>query len=105
MVESKMISGTLYVGLCGEIDEHTAPRVRAQLDEIFSATGIRKVVVELSKLKFMDSTGIGVMLGRYKLLKAKNIPIFIANPSKSIDKILKLSGIYSIMPKIEFGEN
>ena len=57
-------------------------------------------VMELSGLNFMDSTGIGVLLGRYKKLSNLGIPILIANPNKSVDKILTLSGIYKIMPKI-----
>jgi len=48
----------------------------------------------------MDSTGIGVLLGRYKTLKKAGIPIYIQNPSVSINKILQISGLYEIMPKI-----
>ena len=48
----------------------------------------------------MDSTGIGVLLGRYKMLKKIGVPIYIQNPSVSINKILQISGIYEIMPKI-----
>lgn len=48
----------------------------------------------------MDSTGIGVLIGRYKKMKLKNIPIFIANPSNHAEKIFKMTGLYDIMPKI-----
>ncbi len=104
MVESKLVGTTLYVGLCGELDERSAVYVRNKLDETFAASNMRKVVIEMSELKFMDSTGIGVLLGRYKKLSAAGVPIYIANPTKTIDKILTLSGLYGIMPKIEFRE-
>ena len=104
MIESKLVGTTLYVGLSGELDEGSAALVRSELDEAISIGEIRKVIIEMSELKFMDSTGIGVLLGRYKKLSAAGVPIFIANPSKTIDKILTLSGVYGIMPKIELKE-
>lgn len=104
MIESKLVGATLYVGLSGELDEGSAALVRSELDEAISIGEIRKVIIEMSELKFMDSTGIGVLLGRYKKLSAVGVPIFIANPSKTIDKILTLSGVYGIMPKIELRE-
>lgn len=104
MVESKLVGSTLYVGLNGELDERSSVYTRSALDELFSAGGITKIVVEMSQLKFMDSTGIGVLLGRYKAVRARGIPIYIANPTKAVDKILTLSGIYGIMPKVEFKE-
>lgn len=104
MIESKLVGTTLYVGLSGELDEGSATLVRSELDEAISIGEIRKVIIEMSELKFMDSTGIGVLLGRYKKLSAAGVPIFIANPSKTIDKILTLSGVYGIMPKIELQE-
>ena len=48
----------------------------------------------------MDSTGIGVLNGRYKKLRKRNKNIFISNPSNTIEKIFNMSGIYDIMPKI-----
>lgn len=104
MVESKLVDTTLYVGLSGELDESSAVYIRNKLDDLFAKTKMKKVVIEMSELIFMDSTGIGVLLGRYKKLKAQGIPIYIANPAKSIDKILTLSGIYGIMPKVDFRE-
>ena len=54
----------------------------------------------MSCLEFMDSTGIGVLLGRYKLLRSKQKESYIYNPSPVIEKIINMSGIYEIMPKI-----
>ena len=66
MINSKVIGKTLYLGLSGELDEHCAQTVRKEMDEQIETSKINKVIVELSSLKFMDSTGIGVLLGRYK---------------------------------------
>lgn len=84
----------------GELDEHTAGLVRGKLDTIIALGGFNNFVFDFSNLKFMDSTGIGMLLGRYKILKNANINIFISNPTAQVDKILTLAGIYTIIKKI-----
>lgn len=92
---------TLTVFLNGELDECTAEYARTEIDEAVSQPGITNVIFDLSNLTFMDSTGIGVLIGRYKRLKARSISIFVKNPSASIDKIFKMAGLYEIMPKVK----
>ena len=99
-VFSKITNGVLYVSMSGELDESAAASVRNDLDAIISRSNFDRVVIDLSKLVFMDSTGIGVLIGRYKKLKSRNTLVFLANPTAAVDKILRLSGIYDIMPKV-----
>lgn len=99
-IRNRIYNNTLYVVLSGELDEYSATEARLVLDELFDKEGFNQVIVDLSELEFMDSTGIGVMLGRYKKLKSKNVPIFICNPSNHAEKIFKMTGLYEIMPKI-----
>ena len=99
-INARVIQDTLYLSLCGELDEHCASYVRLVLDKHLSNSVCRQVILDLSELSFMDSTGIGVMIGRYKKMKERNIPIFISNPTSHIDKIFKMTAIYEIMPKI-----
>ncbi len=54
----------------------------------------------MSDLNFMDSTGIGLILSRYKKLKKQNVPVYITAPNPQIDKIIRVSGLYTIMPLI-----
>ena len=100
MFRSKLIDNTLYVGLSGELDESCALFIRNKLDNVLDNNTINKVVIEMSELNFMDSTGIGVLIGRYKKLKTSKIPIYICNPNLHIEKIFKMTGLYEIMPKI-----
>ena len=100
MIIGNEIDGTMYVSLAGELDDRTAPEMRRQLDEIIERARFIKIVFDLSRLEFMDSTGIGVLLGRYIKLQGKSVPAFIAKPEKSVDKVLTLSGIYKLMPKL-----
>lgn len=99
-VKSRVVKDVLYVLLCGELDEHSATYTRITLDQIFDAPNFKKIVIDLSELQFMDSTGIGVLIGRYKKMKEKDIPIFITNPSAHAEKIFKMTGLYDLMPKI-----
>ena len=99
-IKSKVSQGTLYVVLCGELDEHSAVHTKLMLDKSFDENIFSQVVIDLSELTFMDSTGIGVLIGRYKKLRSKNIPIYICNPSRQAEKIFKMTGLYDIMPKI-----
>ncbi len=99
-IKNRIYENTLYVILSGELDEHSAYQTRISLDEIFSKPNFNQVIIDLSELDFMDSTGIGVLVGRYKKLKDKSIPIFICNPSSHAERIFKMTGLYDIMPKI-----
>ena len=99
-LKSKIYNGTLYIVLSGELDEHSAGYIRGEMDKAFSGEGFGQIVIDLSELDFMDSTGIGVLIGRYNLMKKKNIPIYICNPSKHAEKIFKMTGLYELMPKI-----
>ena len=89
--------------LKGELDEFTAEHVRLSLDTILSDMSqakIGKLVLDFKDVSFMDSTGIGVLLARYNKFNKHGINIEIKNATGHIDKILEMSGIYQIMPKI-----
>ena len=93
--------GKLYIYLNGELDEYTAGRAKSEIENAIASSGnLKCVVFNFANTSFMDSTGIGVLLGRYKTLKKAGILIYIQNPSVSINKILQISGLYEIMPKI-----
>lgn len=96
----KQMDNTINIYLNGELDEYAAGYTRDTLDNIFESNKFNEVILDMTNLDFMDSTGIGVMIGRYKNLKSRNIDIYIANPKLSVEKILNMSGIFEIMPKI-----
>ena len=99
-IKNKMYNNTLYITLCGELDEYTANYTRNVMDSLIVENRFNKLVVDLSELEFMDSTGIGVLIGRYKKLKNRNTFMYVTNPSVHIEKIFKMSGLYEIIPKI-----
>ena len=91
----------LFLYLTGEIDGHSVAPVRLQTDALIDDNaGISRAVFNLAGVKFMDSTGIGFLIGRYKRLKRYGMSMYLENPNAGADKILQLSGLYSLMPKI-----
>ncbi len=99
-VKYKISCGVLTIYFSGELDEHTSNMVRVLLDKLFlDNTNVKKVVYDLSGVTFMDSTGVGLLLGRYKKINEYNIPVNITGASYSAEKVLQLAGIYSVMPK------
>ena len=99
-IDSRLYNGVLYVNLSGELDEYNASLAKDKLDEMFQKTGFNQIVIDLSELDFMDSTGIGMLIGRYKKMKVNNKKMYVCNPSKHIDRIFKMTGLYEIMPLI-----
>ncbi len=91
---------TLIFRLVGELDEHSAEFVKRKLDSTLLDSNYSDVVLDLSRLSFMDSTGIGVIIGRYKIVRKQNKNIYVKNPSPTVDKIFKMSGLYEIITKI-----
>ena len=92
---------SIYITLDGEIDEHSASIARRQADQIADENaGLQEAVFDLQNVTFMDSTGIGFLIGRYKKFKRYGIPMYVTNPNLTADKILTLSGVYAISPRI-----
>ena len=90
----------LTIFVSGELDESTASNAKNILDKIIMDNpNSSYALFDLSGLSFMDSTGIGLLIGRYKKLKAFNVPAYITGASLAAEKVIEVSGLYKIMPK------
>lgn len=99
-IKYKKSSAVLFIYLSGELDEYAANMSRSVLDKLLDENlNAGKVVFDMSGLNFMDSTGIGMLIGRYKKLNNFGIPVYIAGANNAIEKVITLSGLYAIMPK------
>lgn len=91
----------LTVFLFGELDEYSSSSAREVIDRVLMDNlNFKKIVFDLSGLTFMDSTGIGFLIGRYKKLKRFNVECYISSPTISVEKVIELAGLYKIMPKV-----
>ena len=99
-IKYKKCKDELRLYVSGELDECSASNAKTILDNIIENNlNTKKVVFDLSGLSFMDSTGIGLLIGRYKKLKQFNLSSYITGASLSAEKVLEISGLYGIMPK------
>ena len=96
--ENKILTSKII----GDIDHHSAKSVRERIDsEIFEKKPIL-ILLDLSAVEFMDSSGLGLILGRYNVASDLGAEFRIIKPSPSVSKILDLAGIKRLM-KIEGG--
>ena len=87
---------TIIVKIYGELDHHAAIGVRESVDRELGRMGARNVAFDLSKVTFMDSSGIGVIMGRYKITKALGGRVIVYGASGDVKRIIEMSGIDSI---------
>ena len=91
----------ITVKLHGELDEYGAGQIKDGLDEFILSHTARVFVFDLADVPFVDSTGLGFLLARYKKLRSKRSELVVKNVSKQVDKVFKASGVYSFIPKID----
>lgn len=99
-IYGSLFKDILTINIEGEIDECVSQEARERLENIIDKHICRCVVFDLSKITFMDSSGLGIMMGRYKKLKNKKIPTYILNPSPYAEKIFTMTRLFDLMPKI-----
>ena len=93
-------NGALEIKLVGEIDHHSAVSVRSDIDGLIFEHRPKKVVLDLSSISFMDSSGLGLIMGRYALIKDLGGTLSLRSPSEAVMKILSLAGMERMI-KIE----
>ena len=88
---------TLIVELIGEIDHHCAEKLRHDIDEQIRYWEAKNLILDFRQVEFMDSSGIGVVLGRYKKIHGDGGRVTIRNASRLVKQILDMSGVFSLM--------
>lgn len=87
----------LIVRLSGELDHHTSEDVRTKIDETLSNDRFPHVVFNLQKVTFMDSSGLGVILGRYKQINQLGGTLAVCSLTPPVYKLFELSGMFKIV--------
>lgn len=88
----------LLLQITEEIDHHTTEEIRRKADYEITRYMPRKVIFDFNKVTFMDSAGIGMLIGRYKVAKMLGSTIEMINVKPSIKKVFEMSGILKIVP-------
>lgn len=87
----------LIVEITEEIDHHIADKIRRSVDNEITRYMPRKTIFDFSRVTFMDSAGIGMIIGRYKMMKMLGGSLEIKNVNDGAKKILEMSGIMKII--------
>lgn len=96
---------TLYCRLSGEIDHHTALPIRLETDEKIESCRPKLVVLDFSDVSFMDSSGIGLVMGRYKLVNEFGGRLEVTGLSGNSYKVMRLAGLDRIATIKKGGQN
>ena len=83
----------MIVRITGDIDHHCAASIRGEIDEEMEKRVPERVILDLTETDFMDSSGLGLILGRLKKTGEKGIGFQLLNPSDQVLRILRLAGV------------
>ena len=95
---------TLIAELSGEIDHHVTEKLRQDIDDEMKLCGTRDLVFDFSHVEFMDSSGIGMVLGRYKKVHNAGGKVTICIAGRLVKQILDLSGVFTLMEYEDRGQ-
>ncbi len=93
MLRSNRDGQRLIVRLNGELDHYCAQSVRRELDALIADRTIRVLILDFADLQFMDSSGIGVILGRYRQLRDRGGVVGVVHMNVHISRIFHMSGM------------
>ena len=87
----------LIINLFGEIDQYAAAELKERIDIEIQGSSKRNVIIDLNLVEMMDSSGIGLIVGRYKLVTSLGGKFAICNADSSIRRMIELSGITKVI--------
>lgn len=85
--------GCVVAVIEGDIDHHTAKEIRETIDEYIEKYSPLFLKLDFSEVRFMDSSGIGLIMGRYKLMTSLRGKLKVVNIPKNLERMIKLSGL------------
>ena len=96
-VDMETSRGTLIVRLKGELDHHTAEYLKARIEQAIARGDTNHIVLSMKGLTFMDSSGLGVIIGRYKQVTARGGKLVVCDVHPSIYRLFEMSGLFKIL--------
>ena len=93
----------LTAQLIGDLDHHAAKSIREEIDEAAGRARVKQMILDFRDVTFMDSSGIGLVMGRWALMKELGGELFVENMPGHIQKVMKLAGISQLTNTIAGG--
>ena len=98
--EYKIENRNLYIYLDGELDHHLAKKIKHQCYIILKSYPIRDIEFDFTKSSFIDSSGIGVILGRYRQIQAMGGTVRLSHMNPSVKKIIHMAGLHQLVEEL-----
>jgi len=95
----KTDSRVLFAEISGELDHHQAERLRTQIDAAYDKSSCRHIILNMAGVDFMDSSGIGMIIGRYKNTEKRGGKLILAQMSEHVTKLFEISGLAKIIKR------
>lgn len=89
---------TLIVSVSGELDHHYSEYFKEKIEEKLFEKNVKNLILDFKNLTFMDSSGIGVIIGRYKNVSKLGGKLVITNVKSNIERIFEISGLNKLVP-------
>ena len=83
----------------GELDHYQAERIRTQIDTSLEKPTCKHLVLDMGKVSFMDSSGIGMIIGRYKKAETRGGQMILANMDERVERLFEISGLAKILKR------
>ncbi len=96
-VEVNVVKDVLVAVLGGEIDHHFAEQVRSKIEKEYEENKVKNIVLSFRNVRFMDSSGIGMVIGRYKFAQARGGSLVACDLTLEAKRIFDMSGLGKIV--------
>lgn len=105
MIDMRTEGRALVVAIGGDVDHHTADDIKTAIDSAYARVNAKDMVLDFSRVTFMDSSGIGMIIGRYKSVRQRGGALSVAGVNGDINRIFQLSGLPKIIQMFANVEN
>jgi len=92
---------SLVVPVKGELDQHLANILRARIDPVLEREGVRDIIYDFADTNFMDSSGIGMIMGRHRQVAYLGGRTGVCNVCQPLERVIRMAGLYRIVQKFD----
>lgn len=97
----EVINDVMIIHVNGDLDHHSSVNIRKIADEKIYENKVKNIIFDFEKTDFMDSSGVGVIMGRFKMIRSLGGKIIAVNVKRNVDKILTFSGLNKIVMRCD----
>jgi len=101
MLRWKQSGDLMTVYLCGEIDHCAAEKLKGKIEALIQKSKDSPVVLDFSEVTFMDSSGVGMLIGRYKTKAVYGGSLYASGLHASVERLYRMAGLHRIIPILE----